>query len=440
VNHAISDQHAERALLSCLLNNLSTGAAVAREHGVTERTFANVAHGALYSQLVDAALNGRGAVATELAQGLKRHNWTFAQLTELWSESPILSGLPVWCESLLKFEKVRALISTISAIQPEAATIDATIEQLREDVDQLARAKRQSIRLQSVADLLNFRRDHDDSWLLGAGRWICRGGSMMLAGSTGAGKSSLNLQLAIAWALWGELPEGSRNSLAFNISARRSCRSLIIQAENDDGDMAETVQGVVSATIGDLTPDKVRLLDERLKIVRENETSGADFLAVVRSHVERFRPDICWIDPVMNYIGGDMSDQETVSAFCNGLNKISNATGVVFVLINHVPKPTKDQKGGAYTAYGSSAWANWSREVLTLERVDAPEGDAPTFKLTATKRRFRAGMLRFASAQSVSEIFIRHAMDISTGNLWVQCQEPNKDEFEEERPKRRKSA
>jgi ABC-type uncharacterized transport system fused permease/ATPase subunit len=51
----------------------------------------------------------------------------------------------------------------------------------------------------SLDDLMNFDREHDPDCLIG-NRLICRGGSFILQGYTGFGKSSLALQLAMCWA------------------------------------------------------------------------------------------------------------------------------------------------------------------------------------------------------------------------------------------------
>jgi hypothetical protein len=84
-------------------------------------------------------------------------------------------------------------------------------------------------------DLLNFKETEDPTQLLGK-RWICRGGSALWVGSSGLGKSVLCMQAAITWAIaesfFGINPHGN------------GLKSLIIQAENDEGDVAESIQGV----------------------------------------------------------------------------------------------------------------------------------------------------------------------------------------------------
>ena len=65
-------------------------------------------------------------------------------------------------------------------------------------------------------------------------RRLCKGGSCLFVGQSGIGKSSLCMQLAINWAL---------GRTTFGIRPERPLKSLIVQAENDVGDVAEMFQG-----------------------------------------------------------------------------------------------------------------------------------------------------------------------------------------------------
>ena len=67
-------------------------------------------------------------------------------------------------------------------------------------------------------------------------RFLSRGGGMLLVGPTGAGKSALAMQAKILWALGRE---------AFGFKPARPLKSLLVQAENDDGDLAEMRDGVM---------------------------------------------------------------------------------------------------------------------------------------------------------------------------------------------------
>ena len=136
-------------------------------------------------------------------------------------------------------------------------------------------------------------------------RWLCRGGSLVVVGQSGIGKSSLCMQLMILWAL---------GQPAFNITPVRPLRSLLIQAENDDGDLAEMYQGV-------------RGHGHHARNRRPSSTSASsstgtppapapDFVDAAAALVERHKPDLVWADPLLNYIGDEISEQRVISEFC----------------------------------------------------------------------------------------------------------------------------
>jgi hypothetical protein len=68
-------------------------------------------------------------------------------------------------------------------------------------------------------------------------RFLCRGGSLLLVGPTGVGKSSLSMQAAVRWAA---------GQPCFGLVPAGPLRVLIVQAENDEGDMAEMRDGVIA--------------------------------------------------------------------------------------------------------------------------------------------------------------------------------------------------
>ena len=281
-----------------------------------------------------------------------------------------------------------------------------------------------------VSQLTAYDTSHDPNNVLG-NRWLCRGSSLVIVGQSGVGKSSLCMQLMILWALG--LP-------AFNVAPVRPLRSLLIQAENDAGDLAEMYQGVRDGM--KLTAEQERTLEDRIIIYRDTTHTGEGFTSLARQLVERHQPDMAWADPLLNYIGDDISEQRVIADFCcNRLNAIALATGVIWCLLHHTGKPSKDAKATdhwtasdlAYSGLGSSALVNWSRETAVLLRVKVPEGQPPTFQLSMTKRRKRAG-LRDVNGDPADTIFLRHSGH--EGICWEQCIAP----LSEGKPNRYKPA
>lgn len=271
-----------------------------------------------------------------------------------------------------------------------------------------------------VSSLASYDTTSDPNSVLGI-RWLCRSGSMVVVGQSGIGKSSLAMQMMILWAL-------GRPAFGIAPTKGRPLKSLLIQAENDIGDLAEMYQGV-RAGMG-LTPEEERLLEDRIFIYRDTTHTGEAFTELAAKLIARHKPDIVWADPLLNYIGDDISEQKVVAEFCcNRLNAIALRTGVIWALLHHTGKPSKDPKAGthwtatdlAYSGLGSSALVNWSRETAVIMRVKAPEGTPPTFQLSMTKRRHRAGLCDL-DGNPTDTIFIRHSS--GSGICWEQCPPP----------------
>ncbi len=270
-----------------------------------------------------------------------------------------------------------------------------------------------------ISQLAAYDTTCDPNNMLGK-RWLCRGGSLVVVGQSGIGKSSLCMQLMILWALG--LP-------AFNITPVAPLRSVLIQAENDVGDLAEMYQGVRQGM--GITPEQEAILNDRIFIYRDTTRTGAEFVDAASALVDRHKPDLVWADPLLNYIGDEISEQRVISDFCcKLLNAVSLRTGVIWCLLHHTGKPSKDPKAAshwtasdlAYSGLGSSALVNWARETAVLVRIKMPDGEAPTFQLSMTKRRTRAGMVD-STGTPTDTIFVRHSQH--GGICWEQCESPN---------------
>lgn len=266
-----------------------------------------------------------------------------------------------------------------------------------------------------LATLGSYDIENDPNNVLGR-RWLCRGSSLVIIGQSGTGKSSLCMQLIVAWGL---------GVSAFGIAPQRPLRSLIIQAENDVGDLAEMYQGVRAGM--KLTAEQERDLAGRIFLYRDTTHAGLTFIDFARRLVEKHRPDLVWADPLLNYIGDDISQQRVVSDFSRQLNIISEETGVIWCMMHHTGKPPKEPREHwtpsdlAYMGLGSSTVTNWSRETALLMRVKAPDGTPQTFQFSMTKRRIRAG-LRTMDGIPTDTIFLQHAA--GGGILWEQCEPP----------------
>jgi len=234
-----------------------------------------------------------------------------------------------------------------------------------------------------MGELVRPERDDPDELL--RHRFLCRGGGLLLAAPTGIGKSTLSIQFALCWALGRE---------ALGIAPARPLRSLYIQAENDDGDLAELRDGICDGL--EFTEADRAEAFERVTFSTVDDLCGLTFIAQAFTPlVEQHRPDLVFVDPLLSYIGGDVSKQEVVSPWLrNGLNPILHRTGSGLVLVHHVNKPPtgeakREWKAGdfAYIGSGSADLANWARAVIAIRSI----GDHSVFELHLGKRGKRVG-------------------------------------------------
>ena len=252
--------------------------------------------------------------------------------------------------------------------------------------------------------LLSFERKDDPTTVLGNHRWLCKGGSLLIVGQSGTGKSSLMMQAAVHWCLGRDF---------FGIKPAKPLRAIVLQAENDQGDISEALQDVMAGAYIDAT-ERIQLRDA-LAIYRDTVSTGTTFTKALRDLVVSHQADIVFVDPLLSFAGIDVSDQEQASKFLrHDLAPILLETGAVLVAMHHTgkPKASADKEGQttadlAYAGLGSSEFTNWFREVAVLFRC---QGEEPIYKFGLTKRRGRAG-LKDHENQFKGEIYIRHAAE-----------------------------
>ena len=243
------------------------------------------------------------------------------------------------------------------------------------------------IPVRPLADLRSIGQ-HDESELI-KHRFLCRGGGILLAGPTGIGKSSFLMQCLIHWSVG--LP-------CFGFEPARALRCLLIQAENDDGDLAEQRDGVIRGI--ELLQEVIQVALSRILVCSENTKSGEGLISrvhkILGEHTGEDKIDLVVLDPALAYLGGDSSQQKDVGRFLrNWLNPILTKFKVGCIIAHHTNKPLRGKEKGdwkagdlAYLGAGSAEWANWSRGVIVIRSI----GSHQVFELVASKR---GGRLRW---------------------------------------------
>jgi hypothetical protein len=226
---------------------------------------------------------------------------------------------------------------------------------------------------------------HDPSELL-KHRFLYRGAVCLICGPTGVGKSALLMQSAIHWAVgkdcFGIMPG--------DIYQVEGMRILLIQAENDEGDLAEMRDGVL-AGCDELTDTEKGLALQRIKVRTVNDKSGDAFAAELEVLLVECGPfDLVMVDPAFAYLGGDSNSQKDVSHFMRELlNPLLQKHQVGMILAHHTNKPLRGKEKEswaagdfAYLGAGSAEWINPARAALAIRSI----GSDNVFEFRAAKR------------------------------------------------------
>lgn len=245
-------------------------------------------------------------------------------------------------------------------------------------------------------------------------RWLCRGGSCLLVGSSGIGKSSASMQMDLLWACGRE---------AFGIKPRGPLKIVTIQAENDRGDLYYMSEGVTQGL--NFTQDEILIGLKNLRLVHEQSRTGEAFVReVVEPLLEKHRPDLLRIDPLLAYAGGDMTKPEVSGKLLRTLiNPLLTKYKCGLILVNHSPKPTNNDTSKwratdfMYSGSGGHDIVNWARSVLVISATN----QRGTFEFIAAKR----GGIGWKDSDGVKEWsqFYKHA---EAGIWWEAAEEPPK--------------
>lgn len=251
----------------------------------------------------------------------------------------------------------------------------------------------------------------DPNILIGAkGRYLGKGGSLLIPAPAGIGKSTASYQLAACW--------GTGRPFLGTLEPVRALRVLIIQVEDDDGDVGEMFTSVDQGL--ELGERDRALVRQNVAVVRDRRNIGDDFHPALKRYVRHFKPEIVIINPLMRYCPG-LSKEEVAGPFLSKIDQIADEHGFACVAFHHTPKPPsqdgtkgkpakKDAVDRQYTAFGSSALTNWPRAIINIAKVKGQDG---VFVFQFDKRGKRAGVTRGSTSgnwvETVTELVVKHS-------------------------------
>lgn len=230
----------------------------------------------------------------------------------------------------------------------------------------------------------------DDPTELIRHRFLYKGGMGLICGPTGIGKSAFVAQMmtrfAAGRALFGIEP-GEHY-------AKNGMRIMLVQAENDEGDLAEMRDGVERGC-AELTAEENALARRRIAVVTVNDKSSDEFADILDDCLTEYGKedgayDLVIADPAFAYLGGDSNSQKDVSRFMRELmNPLVQRHKVGLFFVHHVNKPPSGVQKSVWTAgdfaylgSGSAEWINPARCALAFRSI----GSHDVFELIAAKR------------------------------------------------------
>jgi hypothetical protein len=281
-----------------------------------------------------------------------------------------------------------------------------------------------AIELRSIPEILSLEIPETDN-LLGS-RFLCRKGALVIIGPAGIGKSSSSVQMAMHWALGHE---------AFGIRPRGPLRIMFIQAENDDGDLQEMIEGVhkgVTKHQGGspaprftafegfepddfrlLPPDQQDLLHQNLHFATVTSLSGEDFIAQLDQMLTRRPCAVVWLDPLLAYLGSDPTNTEALMKFLRQkLTPLLHKHNVAAIISHHTPKTTNRDTSTwsnvdySYAGAGGAELTNWARAIMVI----SPTQTKDTYEFRAAKRGKRIGWRNVEGEKEYIRHF-RHSLD-----------------------------
>jgi hypothetical protein len=388
---------AEEYLLSCcfLDGNDVVGRCLARHIG--PESFYNPKHGILFERMRDLYHRQESIDIGVVTEELKANHQLeliggYPFLVQVTSRIPTTAQANYFIQRVFEHAALREMIKQLSRgievcynFSGIEGDIVETIEGLRSRLDRIQFGPDEH------SEVRNFQSfplpdENDANALFGRNRYVCRGDGVLVVGSSGMGKSVFNYE-------WAALAAVGRPFLG--ITTKKPLKSLIIQAEDSDGDVGEILFSINLAN--QFTDQEQAQIKENVLFIHEKVARGDAFIAKLRQWCEKLKPDLIWINPLHAYAGCDITDATLMGHFLRGgLNVVNRYDLFAFIVVHHTPKPitgkgVPDKKWHEfmYDAAGSAELVNWARAVITIKPTEA-EGK---FNIVLAKRGKRAGVM-----------------------------------------------
>ena len=181
-----------------------------------------------------------------------------------------------------------------------------------------------------------------------------RGGSTVLAGAPGVGKSFAVSRLAVA---------GATGEEWFGLKVHEQFKTLMIQGENS-----------LSRLKKEFEPYDVALLDDWIKVSESHvDFSSPDYVASVKKEIKSFDPDCIALDP-WNHIATD----DDIKSYNKAIKQIETLRRFgskerLILIVAHTRKPKLDSKPSGrdllHEISGSHKLGSYARAAFVMESI-----------------------------------------------------------------------
>jgi hypothetical protein len=385
---------AEQYLLGCCFIDGSDVVAKCVDAHLRPQSFFDRAHGEVFSSMLDLFRAKQPIDVSSVVVEMQARK-TLAGIGGVDFITDLSSKVPTTAFATQFIDKVRGAAVARELIRESLRTLEecygftdgteALLSRVQSRVSAIARPVT-ATRKGTPLTQFTVPPDSDSSVLLGR-RFLNRGDGAVLVSTSGMGKSSMVAQMAALWALGRD---------AFGIPCNGPLRSLIVQAEDSDGDVGEVWASI--AHMLKLTPAEVAQVTRNVRVVCERVLRGDAFLNSLRRQVEEFKPDLVIPNPLQAFMDGDVTDSQDLGRFLRGgLNSLNEPPTFAYIVVHHTTKPAtgKDRAERLwhevmYDMAGGAEIINWARAIMSL-RAGKNEGE---FNLVLAKRGRRAGVMR----------------------------------------------
>lgn len=386
----------EQGVLGAILldPNMALPLCAEKFKGEGRRVFYDLRHQTIYDTILELVEDGVAVDVITLQERLKcwgklEQVGGFSYLSTLPEIVPSAYNAPdyigiVWDKYLLR-RMISACTETVGCLYDYEGDVSEIMQQAETAVLNVRRMRvEEAIFGMPIGDV-QPPMDPDPTEIIRY-RYLCQGAGLLFVGPTGVGKSSFLIQAAALWAngmdMFGSVPS-------------RCLRTLIVQAENDAGDVAQMRDGICTG-LG-FTEEQRHQFFQNVFIYTSRGLTGRRFCQEELARLlDTHSPlDLLMLDPLFAYVGCDISNQAGVTDFLRvQLNPLMFDHHCSPFLSHHENKPLRgkdkvQQTIGemAYSGSGANELANWPRAVMVLKGT----ADPGIYSLVAAKRGIRLG-------------------------------------------------